>query len=171
VRGRTGKTGPKGIMGGELYKHRGGGVNYLKVCLPHSPKYDKFKAGYQNSGRMYGSEYEVNTVNPFKYNLHDHDAPCVVCYVSSRGSMLMMPARNDCPSGWTEEYHGYLMTEFYNHPKQRDFICVDEDAEYVPGSGADKDGALLYVVEGVCGSLPCLPYVAGRELTCAVCTK
>jgi len=160
VRGRTGKTGPKGIMGGELYKHRGGGVNYLKVCLPHSPKYDKFKAGYQNSGRMYGSEYEVNTVNPFKYNLHDHDAPCVVCYVSSRGSMLMMPARNDCPSGWTEEYHGYLMTKFHNHPKQRDFICVDEDAEYVPGSGANKDGALLYVVEGVCGSLPC-----------AVCTK
>ena len=107
----------------------GGGVNYL--CLPHSPKYDKFKDGYQNSVRMYGSEYEVNTVNPFKKNLHDHDAPCVVCYVSSRGSMLMMPARNDCPSGWTEEYHGYLMTEFYNHPKQRDFICVDEDAEYV----------------------------------------
>ena len=85
--------------------------------------------------------------------------------------MLMMPARNDCPSGWTEEYHGYLMTENHGHKHSSDFICVDEDPEYVPGSNANKDGALLYPVEGVCGSLPCLPYVSGRELTCAVCTK
>ena len=63
------------------------------------------------------------------------------------------------------------MTEYYNHKKQRDFICVDEDADYVPGTKANKDGALLYPVEGVCGSLPCKPYVAGREFTCAVCTK
>jgi len=159
----------KGIMGGEFYLHNGGGANYL--CLPDKPKYGYHKPSYQNSGRMYGTEYEVNTVNPFKKNLHDHDAPCVVCYVSSRGSMLMMPARNDCPSGWTEEYHGYLMTAYHGHKNQKDFICVDEDAEYVPGTGANRDGALLYVVEGACGSLPCLPYVAGRELTCAVCTK
>ena len=158
-----------GIMGGEYYGHIGGGVNYL--CLPNNPKYAYYKNGYQDSGRIFGTEYEVNTVNPFKKNLHNHEAPCVVCYVSSRGSMLMMPARNDCPSGWTEEYHGYLMTEYYGHKKQRDFICVDEDPEYISGSGANKNGGLLYVVEGVCGSLPCGPYVAGRELTCAVCTK
>ena len=83
----------------------------------------------------------------------------------------MMPARNECPTGWTEEYHGYLMTAYHNHRNQKDFICVDEDAEYVPGTGASRDGALMYAVEGICGSLPCLPYVAGRELTCAVCTK
>ncbi|CAH3130106.1 unnamed protein product [Porites lobata] len=56
--------------------------------------------------------------------LHDHDAPCAVCFVESRGSMLMIPARNDCPSEWTEEYHGYLMTEHYNHQGQKDFICA-----------------------------------------------
>ena len=120
---------------------------------------------------MYDTEYEVSDFNPFKKNLHDHDAPCVVCFVKSRGSMIMMPARNDCPSGWTEEYHGYLMTEYYKHKKQRDYICVDEDAEYIPGTQANKDGALLYPVQGECGSLPCHPYVDGRELTCAVCTK
>ena len=134
-----------GVIGGEHYTHQGGGVNYL--CLPNRPKYGNYKNGYQSSGRMFGTEYEVNSVpNLFKkQNLHDHDAPCVVCYVSSRGSMLMMPARNDCPAGWTQEYHGYLMTEYYGHKKQRDFICVDEDAEYVPGSGANQNGALLYV--------------------------
>ena len=160
-----------GRMGGNHYTHPGGGVNYL--CLPDKPKYDKYKEGHQSAGYVYGTEYEVNTVPGLfkKQNLHDHDAPCVVCYVNSRGSMLMMPARNDCPTGWTEEYHGYLMTSYHNHKSQKDFICVDEDADYVPGSGADQNGALLYPVEGVCGSLPCLPYVAGREMTCAVCTK
>ena len=54
---------------------------------------------------------------------------------------------------------------------QKDFVCVDKDPEYVPGSHKDMNGALLYHVEGQCGSLPCLPYVQYRELTCAVCTK
>ena len=161
----------QGLMGGENYGHTGGGTNYL--CLPHNPKYDKYQDGHQAAGYIYGSEYQVNTYSgvPFKKSLHDHDAPCIVCYVRSRGSMLMMPARNDCPSGWTEEYHGYLMTEHYAHKHSSDFICVDGDPEYVPGSHADKNGALLHLVEGRCGSLPCLPYVDGRELTCAVCTK
>ena len=160
-----------GIMGGEHYTHHGGGANYL--CLPHNPKYDKYKDGHQYAGYVYGTEYEVSQYNgvPFKRKLQDHDAPCVVCFTKSRGSMLMMPARNDCPSGWTEEYHGYLMTERHSHRHSSDFICVDGDPEYVPGSHADKNGALLYAVEGRCGSLPCLPYVDGRELTCAVCTK
>ena len=158
-------------MGGEWYHHPGGGANYL--CLPPNPKYDKYKNGHQNAAYIYGTEYQVSQYSgdPFKRNIHDHEAPCVVCFVKSRGSMLMMPARNDCPSGWTEEYHGYLMTEYYGHKHSRDFICVDGDPEYVPGTHANKDGALLYPVEGVCGSLPCLPYVAGRELTCSVCTK
>ena len=160
-----------GLMGGEWYGHQGGGVNYL--CLPHNPKYDRYNDGNQDSGYVYGAEYEVSSYSgyPFRRNLHDHEAPCVVCFVKSRGSMLMMPARNVCPTGWTEEYHGYLMTEYYNHPNQKDFVCVDKDPEYVAGTNGNKDGALLYFVEGGCGSLPCPPYVLHRELTCAVCTK
>ena len=158
-----------GVIGGESHNHQGGGVNYL--CLPLTPKYDRYKDGWQSSGYVYGTEYEVSDINIFKKKLHDHEAPCAVCFAKSRGSMLMMPARNDCPSGWTEEYHGYLMTGYYNHKKGYDFICVDEDAEYVAGTKASKDGALLYPVQGQCGSLPCSPYIAGREFTCAVCTK
>ena len=158
-------------MGGEEHNHPGGGASYL--CLPHNPKYDKYKKGRQISGKMWGTEYQVGEYNgdPFKRNLQDHDAPCVVCFVKSRGSMLMMPARNDCPSGWTEEYHGYLMTNYHSYSHSSDFVCVDGNPESVPGSHASKSGALLCPVEGVCGSLPCLPYVDGRELTCAVCTK
>ncbi|XP_074631113.1 uncharacterized protein LOC141889700 [Acropora palmata] len=161
----------QGIIGGELYKHHGGGSQYL--CLPRIPKYDKYQNGHQGAGYVYGTEYEVSQYNgnPFDRNLHDHDAPCAVCFVKSRGSMLMMPARNDCPSGWTKEYHGYLMTADRGDKHSTEFICVDGNPEYVHGSDRNSNGALLYPVEGVCGSLPCLPYVAGRELTCAVCTK
>ena len=160
-----------GIIGGEHYSHYGGGSNYL--CLSRIPKYDKYQDGHQFAGYVYGTEYQVihNNGNPFDRNLHDYDAPCAVCFVKSRGSMLMMPARNDCPSGWTKEYHGYLMTTYHGDKHSSEFVCVDGNPEYVRGSKQNQDGALLYPVEGVCGSLPCLPYVAGRELTCAVCTK
>ena len=160
-----------GTMGGEWYNHYGGGANYL--CLPHNPKYDKYKNGHQAAGYIYGTEYEVIQYNgdPFQRTIHDHEAPCAVCFVKSRGSMLMLPARNDCRSDWTEEYHGYLMTEHHDHRHSSDFVCVDGDPEYVRGTHANKNGATLHPVEGRCGSLPCLPYVDGRELTCAVCTK
>ena len=120
-----------------------------------------------------GAECGVSSYSgyPFRRNLHNHEAPCIVCLVKSRSSMLMMPARNDCPSGWTEEYHGYLMTSYYNHRNQKDFVCVNKDPEYVLGTNGNKDGVLLYFVEGGCGSLPCTPYVLHRELKCAVCTK
>jgi len=158
-----------GRIGGEYYHHSGGGANY--VCLPEIPKYGNYKPGFQGSAAIYGTEYEVSAFNPFSQNLHDHDAPCVACYVKTRSSQLMIPATYECPAGWTREYHGYLMTGHYNHKSSKTFVCVDKDAEAVSGSHANLNGALLYVVEGHCGSLPCRPYVAGKELTCVVCTK
>ena len=115
---------------------------------------------------------------PDDWTLHPQESKGIRLYWQKRWirhtscSMLMMPARNDCPSGWTEEYHGYLMTEHYTHKSQKEFVCIDKNAEYVRGTQANTNGALLYFVEGTCGShLPCGPYVSGRELTCAVCTK
>ena len=80
-----------GIRGGDSYNHPGGGASYL--CLPNNPKYDKYKNGHEAAGYVYGTEYKVNDYNgdPFKRNLHNRDAQCVVCFVKSRGSMLMMP--------------------------------------------------------------------------------
>ena len=158
-----------GFVGGSYYGHTGGGAEYM--CLPNNPKYDKYKDGFQSNSYVYGAEYQVSSYSPFQNNLHDHDVPCAVCYVQSRATQLMIPARNDCPSGWTVEYHGYLMADQHTHKHSTNFICIDGEAEFVHGSHVNQNGALLYLVEGFCGSLPCLPYVAGRELTCAVCTK
>ncbi|XP_031553670.1 short-chain collagen C4-like [Actinia tenebrosa] len=160
----------KGRVGGEHYGNKGGGANY--VCLPETPKYGRYEDGNQEAGYMYGTEYQVSTYNPFtKSNLHDHEAPCAVCYVTTRSTEMMIPATYECPAGWTREYNGYLMSDYHNHAHATQFICVDENAEAVPGTSANLNGALLYPVEGRCGALPCHPYVDGRELTCAVCTK
>ena len=160
-------------MGGVHYNQPGGGANYL--CLPEDLKYDKYTGSNQGVTYLYGTEYQVLSTHGhiFDKMLQDYDAPCVVCFVKSRGSMLMLPAKNDCPSGWTEEYHGYLMTSYYSHQHTTEFICVDGDPEHVAGSRRNMDGALLYPLQVACGSssLPCPPYYSNRELTCAVCTK
>eukprot|EP00058_Branchiostoma_floridae_P013324 XP_002598812.1 hypothetical protein BRAFLDRAFT_74511 [Branchiostoma floridae] len=159
-----------GIAGGTLFTHNGGGANY--VCLPKDPEWGVFTDGNQGTAYMQGAEYELNLGNnPFQgASLHDHDVPCAVCHVASRGSKLMIPARLSCPSGWTREYKGYLMAERYDHNRS-EFVCMDGEPETRPGGQGSVNGALFYPVEANCGALPCPNYVQGRELTCVVCTK
>ncbi|CAH1229639.1 COL6A5 [Branchiostoma lanceolatum] len=106
-----------GIAGGTHFTHSGGGANY--VCLPKDPEWGVFTDGNQGTAYMTGAEYQLaNGNNPFQgASLNDHDVPCAVCHVASRGSKLMIPARLSCPSGWTREYKGYLMTA-YNRKAQ-----------------------------------------------------
>ena len=82
----------------------------------------------------------------------------------------MIPAKTTCPTSWTREYYGYLMSEYHGHHRTM-FECVDRYAESVPGSAANTDGALFYFVESTCTGIACPPYVDGRELACTVCTK
>ncbi|XP_019632053.1 PREDICTED: short-chain collagen C4-like [Branchiostoma belcheri] len=160
-----------GVAGGTWYDQSGGGTNYQ--CLPTDPQWGRYLDGVEEyKAYMYGAEYQLNTNVPLgSTSLHDNDVPCAVCYVPTRGSKLMIPARNTCYSGWTREYHGYLMAEHHSHPGSKEFVCVDEQPEVMPGGQANRDGALFYPVEARCGSLPCPNYEEGRELTCVVCTK
>ncbi|KAI8502711.1 hypothetical protein Bbelb_194130 [Branchiostoma belcheri] len=160
-----------GVAGGTWYDQSGGGTNYQ--CLPTNPQWGRYLDGVDGyKAYMYGAEYQLGTNVPFgSTSLHDNDVPCAVCYVPTRGSKLMIPARNTCPAGWTEEYHGYLMSEYHIHSGSKEFVCVDEQPEVMPGGQANQDGALFYPVEARCGSLPCPNYEEGRELTCVVCTK
>ena len=135
-----------GVMGGSYYSHTGGGSNYL--CLSLNPIFDKTTSGNQGLSNIYGTEYEVHSFpNMFPRNVKEHDAPCALCHTESRGSELMIPGRNICPSGWTLEYKGYLMSAYYGHNGRTQFICVDADAEGTTGSHSDQEGALLYFVE------------------------
>ncbi|XP_019617292.1 PREDICTED: short-chain collagen C4-like [Branchiostoma belcheri] len=160
-----------GVAGGTHYTEPGGGTNYQ--CLPTDPQWGQYQDGVQGyKAYMYGAEYKLVTNVPFgSTSLHQNNVPCAVCYVPTRGSKLMIPARDTCYSGWTREYHGYLMAERHNHAGSKEFVCVDEQPEVMQGGQANQWGALFFPVEARCGSLPCPNYVEGRELTCVVCTK
>ena len=147
----------------------GGGSN--PQCLPLDPNYLRTISGPQERGLMFGAEYETNTnSHSHVHGVDDTDVPCAVCYVSSRTAVYMVPAKYSCPSGWTREYYGYLMSSRSNQQRTT-FTCMDTAFKTVVGSSADRDSFLFYFVEGRCGSLPCPPYDSNRELSCAVCTK
>ena len=156
----------EGITGGSHHTHTGGGANY--VCLPKVPQYMSTTVPSYSS-LMYGTEYEVvNIIFPGKDN---HNAPCAVCYTSTKSVKLMIPARTSCPSSWTIEYKGYLMAEWHNHASNRVYECVDENPESIDGSGANDNDAVFYFTASTCNGLPCPPYVNNRAITCVVCTK
>lgn len=162
----------KGYTGGKWHQDTGGPANY--VCMPEDPQWAKYLDGFQDIGnRMYGTEYEDNyesTFNPFNVHRDNEDAPCVVCR-SQRATTVMIPARTSCYNGWHLEYTGYLMTMSRLYHSSSEYICVDKDPEVTSHGSGDEDGNMLYIVEAACGSLPCLPYVDGREIACAVCSK
>ena len=153
-----------GRAGKSWWNQRGGGGNYQ--CLPNNPEYGQYTPGVQGLSHIFGVEYRSQILTALQY----HNVPCAVCHVSTRAAVLMIPAWRHCPSQWTLEYTGYLMTEKYDH-NTATYECVDKDAEAVPGSQAITYGGLFYHVEASCNGLPCPPYVAEKELTCAVCTK
>ena len=156
-----------GRAAGTLYLNNGGATNYL--CMPEAPEYTlRYTPGSQSYSEIYGAEYEYPTAGT-----HEHNVPCAVCYASTRVAVFMLPARTNCPTGWTREYYGYLMSgaSLYSDQRRTTFECVDKDQESLPGSQPNTNGALFYNIEANCNGLPCPPYNNYKELNCAVCTK
>ena len=164
-----------GFAGGSHYTHKGGASSML--CLPKDPDWEAGKTSDKAdtyAGLIYGAEYEDNngrTDQLFGESHQNRDVPCVVCDVTRRSTVLMIPGRSKCHAGWTLEYTGYLMAGYYSHAGGTDYYCVDKDPVNLPGGLASENGFLLYFVEARCGPLRCQPYVNGREFHCAVCTK
>ncbi|XP_067653267.1 uncharacterized protein [Haliotis asinina] len=158
----------KGIAGGSHYRQKGGPANTL--CLPENPEYGNYTLGYEDNGAIYGTEYETNEHSVSFKRLHDHDVPCAVCKSRTKTSVIMVPARMSCFPGWHVEYTGYLMGGHYRHAAS-EYLCVDGDAEADRSGRRNKNGQLLYLIGGICGSLPCPPYLNYRVLTCTVCSK
>lgn len=158
-----------GITGGKPFNEVGGGVDTL--CLPHDPDDAPrdFPTSLQSAAHLYGSEYQFS----YRKIAWDDDIPCAVCHVESSTSVLMIPAKNMCPSGWNMQYHGFLVTDNDDSGWYAfDFVCLHEDSEYLTEGARqhDQNGHILYPVTAVCGSLPCPPYRNGQYITCAVCT-
>jgi len=166
----------KGHAAGPHHNESGSGSNFL--CLHEEPQWKRHIDGRQRwTGSIYGVEYETFTYDIFSESnnggrpLANNPAPCAVCYVQGRSTVLMIPARTQCPDGWLTEYAGYLVSEStYPNRKRSSYICWEEAPEITAGN-IDQDQSVVYFVEVECGSLPCSLYVSGRELTCVVCSK
>ena len=156
----------EGITGGSHKDHSGGGANY--VCLPKVPQYMSTHVPSSYT-YMHGTEYE--NVDGIFLGQNEHNAPCAVCYSSTKTVKLMIPARITCPSSWTIEYKGYLMADYHKHKRNAVYECVDENPESIPGSSTNINGAMFFFTVSACNGLPCPPYVYNRVITCVVCTK
>ena len=158
-----------GRAGGTWWNHKGGAANYL--CMPDDPDYLSYQPGVQGYNYVYGAEYESNQ-GPLRA-VHEHNVPCAVCYASTRVAVTMIPAKTQCPSTWTLEYSGYLMSASrnWNDHYRTMYECIDKNPDSVPGSASNANGVLFYHVEANCNGMLCPPYDPQKELTCAVCTK
>ena len=174
---RWGKSSCPSDTGAELvYAGRASGTSFStqggaaeKVCLPEDPDYIDSTAGVQwTSSVIQGAEYEL-FAGP-NAHVFNHNVPCAVCFVPSRATTLMIPAKNVCPSSWTREYYGYLTAEASNHHRSS-LNCVDINPDVIGGDVNDTNGALFYYVSAECTALNCPPYEQNRILSCAVCTR
>ncbi|XP_053398751.1 short-chain collagen C4-like [Mercenaria mercenaria] len=160
----------KGYTGGKYYNEAGSGSDTL--CLPSDPTWSNYTDGNASCcrGHVYGSEIHVEEPSKiFPYKVRTQDMPCAVCK-TLKSTTLMVPARSNCYPDWKLEYTGYIMANHYVHAGPHNHICVDSQPEFVPNGGEYKLHHLLYLMEAQCGSLPCPPYVQGRELACVVCS-
>ena len=173
----------EGYAAGPQFNKGGSGSNLL--CLPEEPQWKTYINGYSKyAGGIAGVKYEIfnsgynheNSVfsesNSGGIPLGEQPASCAVCYIQGRSTVLMIPARTECPDGWTTEYEGYLVSDSDHEAnrKRSSYVCLDEAPEIAAG-GASTDQAVIYPVEVTCGTLPCSLYINGRELTCVVCSK
>ncbi|XP_062599823.1 short-chain collagen C4-like [Saccostrea cucullata] len=158
-----------GLAGGSWYDHSGAASDPL--CLPRDPEWGIYRDGTDGEkGYVYGAEYQTFDVS-HSASLHDHDVPCAVCLVKDRSVVRLFPGRRTCYKGWNLEYEGYLMSGRYNQAAATAYKCVDKNPDILHGGRLNKNGYCFYHVEARCGSLKCPPYVEGRELVCAVCSK
>lgn len=173
----------KGYTAGPHYNQGGGGSNFL--CLPEEPQWKTYLDGYSTyAGGIAGVEYALfnsehewanspfTEANNGGKPLLAKPVSCAVCHVAGRSIILMVPAKTQCPDGWTTEYAGYLGSDAvhdYNR-KRSSYVCLDEAPE-IAGDETSRWQAVIYAVEVTCGILPCSAYINGRELTCVVCSK
>ena len=156
-----------GRLGGTHHDLKGGAANDL--CMPEDPEYSElYAAGVQGTSLVMGAEYEAGGGPLQAFN--KHNIPCALCYVSARNTVVMLPAKRQCPSSWTLEYNGYLMTHAHSQNRGM-FECIDSNPESIPGSAADENAVEFYHIEAACRGLPCPPYEPQKELVCVVCTK
>ena len=95
-----------------------------------TPEYETVQAAANGAGaRLFRLQYSTTAQGLWKlWGLHNEDVPCAVCQSTGSLATLMQPGNEMCPSGWSTEYTGFMMSA----PTGRwrgEYVCVDGDAE------------------------------------------
>ena len=150
----------------------GGGTDE-SLCLPNDPEYLSHDISNFAMGTLYHIEYAIHGDPSFPLaNLHRENTPCAVCYVN-KSTILTIPAKYTCPTGWTREYYGYLTAEHtVSGRRRKDTICVDVNAVSGGGEGYTPSSCACFMdVKCYNKGHACPPYAERKPLTCAVCSK
>ena len=160
-----------GVAAGTKYNTAGGTSDTL--CLASNPQYKAGDASSSNPAQLSGVRNEVigSPAPPLNNRYHTY-LPCALCYTTTKSTSFMLPGRYTCPSGWSSEYAGYIMTEYTgsNRGGRRDTICVDQDAEAASTKGSAL-ASMLFLMQVSCIGLDCPPFDSQKPLTCVVCSK
>ena len=153
----------------------GGGADIL--CLPDDPTFLSSLTPSVSS-LIHGVEYSdgFGPLSP----LDNENVPCSVCLAT--GYVVTIPGAIECPENgtffsWKLEYQGYIMTtptfsSATSNINPSRFICVEKDAEAIPGLNLGISVGQIAHVHVQCffaGGLDCPAYM-GREIDCAVCS-
>jgi len=180
-----------GYVVGPNIKDGGSGSNLL--CVPARPEWQTSggspadDSDYER-GELVGVVYGRAVRNLFSYEnngnaeLWNRLATCVVCHVTRRSSVLMIPAMAQCPKDWAMEYTGFLMSSpndarrggimSFNLLRRSSYECWDGAPEgiEVPGHDGTRQAPVM-PVEVKCRTLPCDSYATGQDVNCVVCSK
>ncbi|KAJ8316668.1 hypothetical protein KUTeg_005780 [Tegillarca granosa] len=148
--------------GGSGYGDTGGSSEFL--CLTPNPKFTSKTLPNQYAGHLYGTEYE--SLNFFAHNAQDEDVPCSVCRSRYRRSQLMIPGTYVCPNRWKKEYSGNLAGNNHNNAGPENWVCLDDQPEFLQGGSRNDNGRVLHPIITTCGSLQCPPYENNKIVTC-----
>ena len=157
-----------GRAGASYYGHSGGAANL--ICMPNDPDHQQYSSGQQGYSYVYGLELDTSSSQPLN-RVNSYNLPCAVCYATTRDTVLMIPAKVNCPTKWTIEYSGYLIAGRYSRSGRTLYECMDSNPETLPGTNGFSSSARYYHVEPDCGSMSCPPYSSEKELTCVVCSR
>ena len=144
----------------------GGGATHL--CLNSRLGLDSYNFQSNNNPKLNRVEFSNNGALGMMASLEHLDVVCSVCQAPGRSWGLTVAGRFDCPAGFAADYNGYLMAEL-STAERTNYICVDGDAQGVPGSTTNHNSATLFPTE-TADSLSS-NYVNGREVTCAQCSS
>ena len=116
------------------WNHHGSGSSQLcmpleeahETNLPQTTKVlaELYRTEYRSSGAL--AEFTAQDVD-------NKEVPCAVCATPGHAT-LMVPAWHECPTGWTEQYDGWLMAEKQSSLHTSEWICVDHQPQALNNS-------------------------------------